>query len=214
MIYLLIGPQSEIKESKITELKAKSFPTDEAILFDYEILYGHKLEPATFKKALLALPVMAKQRFILLREAHRLSAQNQAIVLEFFKNKEDNLNLVLDAESEIAQDFVKQLNPYVKTLEFAEEVPPNVFDMTRAIERRNSQEALTVLTDLFEGGQHPLQIMGGLIWFWRKLRPRLQKQKFHTGLVAMQETDLSIKRSRLEPQHAMEVLVVKLCSLV
>ena len=33
-----------------------------------------------------------------------------------------------------------------------------------------------------------------------------------SGLLAMQEADLNIKRSRIKPEYALEVLIVKLCS--
>jgi hypothetical protein len=37
--------------------------------------------------------------------------------------------------------------------------------------------------------------------------------KFEKGLLALGEADLNIKRSRLKPEQALELLVVKLCAL-
>ena len=51
--------------------------------------------------------------------------------------------------------------------------------------------------------------MGGLVWSWGKARSFARRENFQKGLVALQEADLNIKRSRLAPQQALEVLVVK-----
>ena len=79
---------------------------------------------------------------------------------------------------------------------------------------RNPVEALKILGNLLVEENHPLQIMGGLIWFWGKSRTRLSADQFKKGLMCLQEADLNIKRSRLKPEHTLEVLVVKLSSLI
>ncbi len=57
---------------------------------------------------------------------------------------------------------------------------------------------------------HPLQIMGALVWYWGKEGKACGKERFERGLKALEEADLNIKRSRLEPQYAVEKLVVEL----
>ena len=59
-----------------------------------------------------------------------------------------------------------------------------------------------------------LQLMGGLVWFWGKLKQRISAEKFKKGLLHLQEADLNIKRSRIKAEYALEVLVVKLCLLI
>lgn len=78
---------------------------------------------------------------------------------------------------------------------------------------RSPAEALKMLTQLLEEGSHPLQILGGLVWFWGKSRERLSPAQFKKGLLALQEADLNIKRSRTRPEHSLEILIVKLASL-
>ena len=76
--------------------------------------------------------------------------------------------------------------------------------MPRAMSSRNAGEALKILDELLESNVHPLQIMGGLVWYWGKERERLSPQSFYKGLTALEEADLNIKRSRLKPEHAVE----------
>ena len=79
---------------------------------------------------------------------------------------------------------------------------------------RSPKDALKILGDIFSSGTHPLQVLGGLVWFWGKTKNRLSSQNFNLGLRELQQTDLNIKRSRLKAEYVLEVLVVKLCSLL
>jgi DNA polymerase III delta subunit len=89
-----------------------------------------------------------------------------------------------------------------------------VFDMTKLIAAGRPKDALKMLSDFYSEGVHPLQIMGGLVWFWGKEGRLLQKEKFERGLKALEEADLNIKRSRLDPEYAVEKLVVELTGLL
>jgi DNA polymerase III delta subunit len=51
------------------------------------------------------------------------------------------------------------------------------------------------------------------VWYWGKEGRMLAKTKFERGLQALEEADLNIKRSRLNPEYAVEKLVVELMSL-
>jgi DNA polymerase III delta subunit len=215
MIYLFLGPDTELKDKQINEIKAKLFPSQDAISFDLETLHGHKLSAEDLKKALVALPVMVSQRLVILRQANKLSASHKELILDFIKHKPNHLTLILDSdESDPQQSFVKSLAPLAKIFECPLKVALNVFDMTGAIQGRRLQEALKVLHELFSQGDHPLQVMGGLVWFWGKIRNRLSADKFKKGLQYLQEADFNIKRSRLRAEYAVEMLVVELCSLV
>jgi DNA polymerase III delta subunit len=52
--------------------------------------------------------------------------------------------------------------------------------------------------------------MGALVWYWGKEGKTLGQERFERGLKALEEADLNIKRSRLNPQYAVEKLVVEL----
>ena len=78
----------------------------------------------------------------------------------------------------------------------------------------NRRGRLKILNDVLDHGDHPLQILGALVWFWGKNKPRVNPERFQRGLNELQEADWNIKRSRLRPEHTLEILIVKLCSLV
>lgn len=212
MIYLFLGQDNAAKEVKVNELKKKILSPPEALKFDYEILYAQKLEPETFKKALIALPAIAKQRLVVLKEGHKLSTQNKELVLAFAKDPGPCVLIIDSDKTETEESLVKKLGSAAKVVSFKTQTPLNVFNLTRAIATRKSAESLKILSALLAQGEQPLSIMGGLIWYWKNARREFSLEVFKKGLLSLQEADLNIKRSRLKPEHALELLVVKLCS--
>ena len=215
MIYLLLGEDSLAKDQKIAELKTKTLCSTEAVEFDCIVLHAAKLDAHEFKKVLFELPAVAAQRFIVLRTVQKLSAQNKKIFLEFLERQPSHAVVVLDSDEAGGKDeFLSQVSAQARVLHFQTRARQNVFDMTRAMSACNPTQALKILDDLLFDGNHPLQIMGGVVWFWGKTKQRLTKDTFKKGLLELQEADLNIKRSRLKAEHALEIVVVKLCSLL
>ena len=216
MIYLFTGSDIPAKDQKISEIKAKIFSSrPDAVTFDYEVLDGQRIEPDDLKKSLLTLPVLSAKRMVVIRFVHKLNAHKQKLILEFAQSKQDKTELVLDTdEAEPANAFYTQLGRQAKSFSFSKGSKQNVFDVTNAISARNPIEALQILARLLDDGNHPLQILGGLVWYWGRMRGRVSKDKFFSGLVVLQEADVNIKRSRLNSEHAVEVAVTKLSSLV
>ncbi len=209
--YLLSGEDRLAKDQKIEEIKSRAFPLGEAVKFDFEILYAVKLNSDILKKSLVALPAIASQRVLVIHTIQKLSPHNKELILNFFKKKESHLILILDDDTTDAKNsFIKKLTPFVNTLCFSKGKKFNVFDLTRAMSNRNGVQALKILHELMDEGNHPLQLMGGLIWYWGKEKVRLSSERFKKGLQRLQEADLNIKRSRLKPSEAIEVLVVRL----
>ena len=214
MIYLLLGEDNLSKDRKIEDIKAKLIKSPEALQFDYEVLHGFKLNPVEFKKSLLALPALSEKRLILIRESQKLSEHNQKLILEFADSDARHADLILEAAGDDPQDsFLKKISGQVKVFQTQKTVKQNAFNMTDAMMARDSQKALQILSDLFSQGQHPLQVIGAVVWFWGRLKDRLPAENFKKGLVELQQADLNIKRSRLDPEYALEVLVVKLTNL-
>jgi len=215
MTYIFLGPASEQKRAKINEIKKKWLVSRNSQQFDYQVLYANKLDPKILKKTLLALPAVSKKCVILLHQFHKLTAQNKEIVFEFISSGQDHAVLILESDHVTLKDsFVKKLKPYCKMSEDSQEKDLNVFDITNAMERRNYSLALKNLSSILSGGQSPVFLMGGLVWFWGSRRNRLKRKAFEEGLLYLQEADLDIKRSRLKPDYAMERLIVKLCTLM
>lgn len=222
MHYLFLGEDNLSKNTQIDLVKPKILPTDpngvilpEAASFDYQTLYAEKLTAEDFKKALVTLPVVAKQRLIIIRNTNKLSKYNKDLILDFLNEDGAYVSIIFDiTESDLQNNFLKKLAKFGKVSLGAKVARNNVFDMTNAIMARDASGALGRLNELMDKGDHPLQIMGGLVWFWGNNKNRLSKDQFHKGLKYLQEADLNIKRTRLNPQNAVEVAVTKLCSLL
>lgn len=214
MTYLFIGRDVQKKDDRLAELKTKLFKDPSALAFDHELISAHKLDSDDLKKALLAIPHLAPQRLVVLRQCEKLNEHNREIVLEFVFQASTTVTLVLDYdEMDTRSAFFAKLKPLVQMVQFGQEKSLNVFDMTRAISSRDASGALKMLHELMDGNTHPLQIMGGLVWFWSKEREHLSAERFQKGLAVLQEGDLNIKRSRIKPEHAVEKVVVELTML-
>lgn len=215
MTFLFLGEGTPAKDQKISELRDKFLSKPQSRQFDYELLHGAKLEPAVLKKALMNLPAIAPKRLIVIRECHKLVPQNQEILVQFLEKSFDHAVLVLDSDDWNMKDsFVKKVRRMVEVVEFSARQEINIFNLSSAIEARREVDALKILDQILESGIHPLQVLGVLVWFWGKSRSRLSKEKFESGLLALQEADLNIKRSRLRPEYSIELLVVKLLNLM
>lgn len=215
MITIFLGDNPVAKDQKIEGIRAKVLPDADALQFDYEILHAVKLDTDDLKKSLLILPVISQKRLIVIRNAHKLSAAHQKILSEFFSTKPKHVELIFDSEAEdVKGKFFTQCKKSAKTYRFSSDPQANVFDMTRAMSARNPGKALKILSELLAEGNHPLQIIGALIWFWGKSKNQMSRERFKEGLDDLKEADLNIKRSRLSPEQAVELLVVKLSSLI
>jgi len=215
MTYLFLGPQNEQKEKNISDIKKEWLSTPDSLKFDYAVLHGHKCDPKILKKTLLELPGISQKRVVLLRDFHKLSAYNKGLIEAFLSSSFDHCVLILESSQAGEKDsFVKKVKPYATVVAPAETPKLNVFDITNCMSRKQYAQSLKVLSQLIEEGQHPLQIMGGLVWFWGRTKNRLSQARYEKGLKCLQEADLDIKRSRLKPDYAMERLVVRLCAII
>jgi len=215
MIIFLLGEDKDRRDARIEEIRKEYLLSPEARNFDHDVLYAHKLEPQELKKSLISFPALAPRRLIFIHECHKLTAPLKDMIAEFAESDQAHAVLVMiSAQIGAGDSFVRKLKSRARVEDWGKEGKQNVFDMTRAMTRRRAPEALKILSALLSEGAHPLQIMGGLVWFWGKTRPRLSAENFQKGLEALQGADLNIKRSRIKPDMAVEVAVVKLCELM
>ena len=109
MIYFFCGYDSTSKNSKIEELKEKLFTSPDALKFDYEVLHAHKLGRDTFKKALIALPAIAKNRSVVVRNSEKLTAAHKKIAIDVMRQEKHPCILILDFhEKGVDADFAKK----------------------------------------------------------------------------------------------------------
>ena len=215
-VYLFTGQETDKKEKEITKIKEALLKVKDAKQFDYDNLQAHKLNADTLKQSLDALPVVSQQRLLIIREVEKLDKHNKDLILEYANRKDAHVVLLLDAfKPDLKTSFFRKISELAEVKRFDKGLScENAFDMTKAISARQPDRALKILNDVLDHGDHPLQILGALVWFWGKNKPRVSVGRFQRGLDELQEADLNIKRSRLKPEHTLEILIVKLCSLV
>jgi DNA polymerase III delta subunit len=211
MIYLFLGDDLAVKDARITEIKNKFFKdSQEALAFDFDNLDVSQLGENTLKKAFLTLPVIAPVRLILLRQVHKLKSADIQVLIKFCKDPAKHCDVILESTENTLKGDLKDLPLYAKGTVMGKPEGPNAFDMARLIKANRSSDALKMLDGLYHANVQPLQVMGALVWYWGKEGKACGKERFERGLKALEEADLNIKRSRLEPQYAVEKVVVEL----
>ena len=211
MIYLFLGDDLSAKDAKIIEIKNKLFKdTPQALVFDFDNLDAKTLGVDTLKQAFLTLPVIAPRRLIILRQVHKLKSADIQVLINYCKEPAKHCDVILESIENTLKGDLKDLALYAKGVVYSKPEGPNVFDMTKLITAHRSGDALKMLDGFYKDNVHPLQIMPALIWYWGKEGKSSGKERFERGLKALEEADLNIKRSRLEPQYAVEKLVVEL----
>jgi DNA polymerase III delta subunit len=214
MIYLFLGDDGIAKDARILEIKNKFFKSfQEALSFDFDNLDASKLPDDALKKSFLTLPVITSHRLIVLRQVHKLKSTDIQVLLNFCQKPAQYCDVILESTEKMLKSDLKDLSLYATTELFAKPEGPNVFDMTKLITAGQSGEALKMLNLFYKDNVHPLQIMPALVWYWSKEGRGRGKDVFKRGLQALQEADLNIKRSRLDPQWAVEKVVVELSLL-
>lgn len=214
MIYLLLGEDLKAKDGRIAAIKAKAFKDAQAINFDLESLDAGDLASDALKKALITLPVLSPKRLVIVRNIHKLKAADAAVLMQFLKDPAGPLDVVLESSEIILKGELKDAAALCATTVLSGPSPNKVFDMTKLMSAGHAKEALNMLNGFYRDGTHPLQIMGALVWYWGKEGRALDKGKFEQGLKALEAADLNIKRSRLNPEYAVEKLIVELMGLL
>jgi DNA polymerase III delta subunit len=211
MIYLFLGDDLSAKDARIAEIRNKFFKdSPEALSFDFDNLDVKELKEDALQQAFLTLPVIAPHRLIVLRQIHKLKSADIEVLIHFCQKPAKHCDLILESSEKSLKGDLKDLPLYAKGVVLGKPEGPSVFDMTKLITANRSGEALKMLDGFYSNNVHPLQIMGALVWYWGKEGKSAGRERFERGLKALEEADLNIKRSRLEPQYAVEKVVVEL----
>ncbi|MBF0570018.1 MAG: hypothetical protein HQL18_04515 [Candidatus Omnitrophica bacterium] len=216
--YLFLGTDKrslEQQDAKLADLKAALFSSHDALRFDWEELDGKKLTTERLKIALVSLPALAKKRVIVIRQADKLSKECGELLGGFLSSGEDEgFAIVLQTEEgELKAALRKAVEGRFQTVG-AVPRPTNVFNMMD--ELQDTARALKLLNGLFDQGDAPEALLGGMVWVWaNKMKARVKADSYKKGLLVLQEADHHLKRSKFpERGYALEVAVVKLSSLL
>jgi len=220
-VYVFIGQDTLSKDIKLKKIK-QEFLQKQTEQFNLDILYAKELKLIRLQEILLSLPLKAKKRIVVIREAQALTPEINDFLLGYIKKPHLNILLILDINSNsgygkdftrlAAQDgFVRSLARYSEVFYFRQEARLNTFTLSRSIDFKKADYALRILNQLLKDGEKPERILGGLRYSWQKgiINPVELKKRIRLLL----NCDLEIKTGKLKPDFALERLVVKLCCL-
>lgn len=208
--YLFLGRDFFAKEKR-TELIKKELFKGKASVFDLEVFWAKELRLPKLSEALRRTPWPSGSRLLIIKEIDKLDPSCREALLAFLKNPFKGVHLILDCDrEELKDEFIARLSRLCKVMNFKGEATDDVFGLGRAIAGRMPAMALKILNQLLLSGEKPPRILGFLIWQWKKLQGGLTMRDFRRGLKLLQEADLNIKRGRLKPDFALELLVTKL----
>lgn len=210
-LYLFTGEDSFSKDIKLKRLRQEAFPK-ELEQFNLDILYAKELNLINLQEKLLCLPVKAKKRIVIIKDAEGLKEDIQEFIIQFLKNPYLHIILVLDINrTDSKNEFINRIARYVQVCRFQEATRIDTFTLGRSIERRQPDYSLRILHQLLRNKERPERILGGLRYSWEKdTTSPLERKK---RLKLLFNCDIDIKTGRLKPQFALEKLVVGLCSL-
>jgi DNA polymerase III delta subunit len=211
MVYLFIGEDSLSKNIKINQLKQELLAKD-IEQFNLDILYAKDLTLTVLQERFLCLPVKAKKRLIIIKDAQDLKEDIRAFILRVAKNSLTRVVLVLDIDRKDRDDeFINRIQRLAKVFQFKESARLDTFALSRQIELRKPDYALRLLNQLLMNGERPERILGGLRYSLE--RNTDNPLEINQRLKLLLNCDLDIKTGRLKPNFALEKLVVSLCRL-
>lgn len=211
MIYLLFGDQMDKKDPFIAGIKSAS-PAFQSASFDIENLDGSSISKDDLKKALVALPMAAEKRLVIVTNVNKLKTADIQSLAGFIATRPTHVDIVLETS-------LFELPSAFKAIEAASQVKvfgqpaPKPFEITNHMQRSQTALALKSLNRFIDDGMYPANILGVLVWYWGKHGRQFSSKNFQQGLLLLEEADLNIKRSRLNPGYALEKVVVQLVEL-
>jgi len=211
MFYIFVGEDNLSKEARLRKIKEEALP-NHLENFNFDVLYAKDILLRGLQEKLLFLPIKSDKRVIVIKQAQALKADVKKFLSEYARKAVKGLIVVLDFDRSDPRDgFFKEMSGCSRVIRFREAANPDAFLLSRQIELKKADAALSVLNELFRKGERPERIMGGLRSSWeRRLSspPELKKR-----IRLLLNCDIDIKKGRLKPEFALERLVVRLCGL-
>ena len=220
MIYLFVGEDEFSKNIKLQKIKQELNLT-RLESFNFEILYSKDLDLKTLQARLLLLPLKARQRLILIKDATGLSNNIKQYLLTFIKKPFPHITLILDTRRIDERDeFIKRISSSVKLINFHQSKEINAFILARQVLQstggRRLQTAqskikstMRLLRQLLLQGERPEKILGAFRYQLHRERLDLNEKK--KKLLFLLNCDIDIKTGRLKPRMALERLLIRLC---
>ena len=217
MDFLLLSADPALRDKALAGIKRDVLGPSDPSGLDFESLDGHKLSAEKLKIALYALPGVAARRLVHIYRADKLAKENLQLILDFLSSEHAHATLVLEAEQWDSGTKTRgDITRLLKTAGVEAASAATVFDMMNVVAAGDNVAALRALKELFDQGEAPEKLFGGVLWAWtNRIKARIRPEVYKKGLLVLQEADRALKRSHFpEREYALEILVVKLSLLV
>jgi len=210
MVYIFIGQDNPAKELQLKKIR-QVYLAKGLEHFNQDIIYAKDAKLKSIQEIFLNLPVNAKNRIIVIKDASALAKDCQEFIKRHLPAASSHIVLVMDFERfDRKDDFLNSVSQNAKILRFKEIPQEDTFSLFRQIESGQIAPALGILARLLKDGQRPERILGGLRYSWEKQNGMIAEKR--RKLLALLECDIDIKKGRLKPAFALEKLVINLCA--
>ena len=211
MVYLFIGQDPLSKDIRIHKIKQELFPSDMEV-FNFDVLHGEDATLQGLQERLLSMPVKAKKRMVLVKNAQELKEDAKEFLAGYVRKEDPRVVLVLDMDAfKPNYGFIKRLTGHAQIARFSEKEEPDTFLLSRQIQSQKTQASLKILKQLLKNGERPEKIIGGLRSDWERHGVASSEVKRKIGLLL--KCDIEIKTGRLKAGFALEKCVISLCNL-
>ncbi|MFA4842471.1 MAG: hypothetical protein WC658_01380, partial [Candidatus Omnitrophota bacterium] len=149
-LYLFLGEPSPAKDLKLKTIK-QEFLKPGLEQFNLDILYARELGLKNLQEKMLSLPIKAKKRIVVIKDAQALKEGLKSFILSFAKKPIAPVILILDyLRYDRRDEFISALSHYSAVLRFREELKPDTFLLGRMITLKKPDYSLKVLAQLLE----------------------------------------------------------------
>ncbi len=221
-LFIFLGDDEAGKRQRIASLQKELFPP-ELKDFNLSIIYGDdkRLTAQSFKELLMFLPTEgAQRRLFIIKMAHKLKKPLLLCLKKNLEKMRESTVVVVDIdELKSADMFVNEFSGFnAEVVRFKMHPDLNIFDLGRAILKRQPEEALRVLSGFMQNRERTDKILGAMFWQWDNAysKGQIAQQDYDKGLRFILEADKKLKSTSsafARQTLILETLVVKLSYL-
>ncbi len=209
-VYLVIGYDSPAKDRILLDIKQEFLPPN-LVAFNFERVYAQDLTLNALQEKLLCLPVKAKKRLLLIKNAQRLRQELKEYLAMYGEKPAPHVVLIIDVDEPDYRDEFLQAMARLTGTALRKNPRVDTFLLSRQIEERQAAQSLKTLRTLLDNGEQPERILGGLRYAFENRSSLAARTATRIKLLLACDSD--IKTGRVKPEHALEKLVVGLCCL-
>ncbi len=211
-VHVFVGEDSAGKDIQLKRIKNEILPKNIED-FNFDVLYAKELNLFSLQEKILSLPLNSERRAIIIKDCQYLKDELKEFILEYAKKPYSAMVLILDITDKAKKGvFLSNISKYAQVYWFKETPRLDTFVLNRQIEIKKADSALRILAQLLKNGERPEMIMGGLRYSWEKAS--LSPVELKLRLRVLLDCDIDIKTGRLQPDFALENLVIRLCGFV